>query len=61
MCTCNTSGCGRLTSVHVIPNRYLLATSIAALRLKQESLEIKELAGSANLGEEEEELEMTYL
>lgn len=40
--------------------RYLLASSIAMLRVKQESLEIRELVGSEEV-DPDDELEMTYL
>lgn len=53
--------CHKDTSLH-ISNRYLLASLIAMLRVRQEGLEIRELvAGSEDLDTDEEELEMTYL
>lgn len=42
-------------------SRYLLASSIAALRVKQESLEIREIVGSEEVDTDDDELEMTYL
>lgn len=53
----------RLTDMGIkLPkHRYLLASLIATLRVKQESLEIRELVATEDVDTDNEELEMTYL